>query len=97
MDTETKQLIQKAIYRLVKNRTTFVIAHRLSTILHADLIVVLDKGRVVETGVHHKLLANGGLYNKLFDMQFSTQEKTRPEISVTEIEIGRNFCSTKTN
>ncbi len=84
VDTETEQLIQKAIYRLVENRTTFVIAHRLSTILHADLIVVLDKGRIVETGLHHELLANGGLYKKLFEMQFSTQEKTKPEIIGTE-------------
>ena len=86
VDTETEQLIQKAIYRLVENRTTFVIAHRLSTILHADSIVVLDKGRIVETGLHHELLANGGLYKKLFEMQFSTQEKMKPEISGTEIE-----------
>jgi len=86
VDTETEQLIQNAIYRLVENRTTFVIAHRLSTILHADLIVVLENGRIVETGLHHELLANGGLYKKLFEMQFSTQEKARPEISVTEIE-----------
>jgi subfamily B ATP-binding cassette protein MsbA len=86
VDTETEQLIQNAIYRLVKDRTTFVIAHRLSTILHADLIVVLDKGRIVETGLHHELLANGGLYKKLFEMQFSTQERTKSEIFGTEIE-----------
>jgi subfamily B ATP-binding cassette protein MsbA len=86
VDTETEQLIQNAIYSLVKDRTTFVIAHRLSTILHANLIVVLDKGKIVETGLHHELLANGGLYKKLFEMQFSAQEKTKPEISGTEIE-----------
>ncbi len=86
VDTETEQLIQNAIYRLVENRTTFVIAHRLSTILHADLIVVLDKGRIVETGLHHELLAYGGLYKKLFEMQFSTQGKTKTEIFGTEIE-----------
>ncbi len=74
VDTETEQLIQNAIYRLVKNRTTFVIAHRLSTILHADLIVVLENGRIVETGQHQELLANGGLYKKLFEMQFNANE-----------------------
>ncbi len=87
VDTETEQLIQNAIYRLVKDRTTFVIAHRLSTILHADLIVVLDKGRIVETGIHHELLAYGGLYKKLFEMQFSTQGKAKPEIP--GIETGK--------
>lgn len=81
VDTETEQLIQHAIYRLVKDRTTFVIAHRLSTILHADLIIVLEKGQIVEMGLHHELLANGGLYKKLFEMQFDTQEKIKPEIS----------------
>ena len=93
VDTETEQLIQNAIYSLVKDRTTFVIAHRLSTILHADLIVVLDNGKIVETGLHHELLANGGLYKKLFEMQFSTQGKTKPEIS--GIEIGKAGSSDK--
>ena len=86
VDSETEQLIQSAIYRLIKNRTTFVIAHRLSTILHADLILVLDKGRIVEKGIHHELLANGGLYKKLFDMQFRIQEMQKPEITETELE-----------
>lgn len=83
VDTETEQLIQNAIYRLVKNRTTFVIAHRLSTILHADLIVVLEKGRIVETGLHHELLTHGGLYKKLFEMQFNMQEKVKLEEAET--------------
>ncbi len=86
VDTETEQLIQNAIYHLIKDRTTFVIAHRLSTILHADLIVVLEKGRIVETGLHHELLANGGLYKKLFEMQFSTQEKVKLEDAEPKIE-----------
>lgn len=84
MDSETEQLIQHAIYRLIKDRTTFVIAHRLSTVLHADLIVVLDKGRIVEMGIHHELIANDGLYKKLFEMQFNTQEKIHPEIAGNE-------------
>jgi len=84
VDTETEQLIQNAIYRLVKNRTTFVIAHRLSTILHADMIVVLENGRIIETGLHHELLANGGLYKKLFEMQFDAQEKTKAEAETSE-------------
>ena len=84
VDTETEQLIQNAIYRLVKNRTTFVIAHRLSTILHADMIVVLENGRIVETGHHQELLDNGGLYKKLFEMQFNANEMQSPKPDVIE-------------
>ncbi len=90
VDSETEQLIQNAIYRLIKNRTTFVIAHRLSTILHADLIVVLEKGCIVETGLHHELLAHGGLYKKLFEMQFDTREKAKleeAEAAVAKAEV----------
>ena len=75
VDTETEMLIQSAIQRLVKDRTTFVIAHRLSTIQSADLIVVLDKGNVVEMGNHDELLAKGGLYSRLHKVQFRIQDK----------------------
>jgi len=70
LDTESEQMVQNALNNLMANRTTFVIAHRLSTVLHADRIVVLDKGEVVEVGNHESLLAHGGLYCKLYDMQF---------------------------
>ena len=86
VDTETEQLIQNAIYHLVKDRTTFVIAHRLSTILHADLIVVLEEGRIVEMGKHHSLLARGGLYKRLFEIQFLAQRKTAEEYNETSTE-----------
>jgi len=86
VDTETEQLIQNAIYRLVKDRTTFVIAHRLSTILHADLIVVLDNGKIVETGHHQELLTKGGLYKKLFEMQFNADEMRSPKPDELEPE-----------
>lgn len=70
LDTESEAMVQKALGNLMKNRTTLVIAHRLSTVMHADLIVVLDEGRIRETGTHAELLASGGLYKKLYDMQF---------------------------
>jgi len=70
LDTESEQMVQGALNNLMKNRTTFVIAHRLSTILHADKIVVLESGKVVESGTHAELIATNGLYNKLHSMQF---------------------------
>uniref|UniRef100_A0A831UGD4 Lipid A export permease/ATP-binding protein MsbA n=1 Tax=Geobacter metallireducens TaxID=28232 RepID=A0A831UGD4_GEOME len=71
LDTESEQMVQKALANLMQNRTTIVIAHRLSTVLHADRIVVIDKGEVAEVGTNEELLARGGLYRKLYDMQFS--------------------------
>jgi subfamily B ATP-binding cassette protein MsbA len=70
LDTESEQMVQQALNNLMANRTTFVIAHRLSTILHADRIVVLDDGEIVESGNHADLLGRNGLYKKLYDMQF---------------------------
>ena len=61
--------MQDALNNLMKNRTSIVIAHRLSTIQHADKIVVIDKGEVVETGNHAELMAHNGLYRRLIDMQ----------------------------
>ena len=72
LDMESERLVQEAIDRLMKHRTTFVIAHRLATVQHADLIVVLAEGRVVERGTHTTLYAAGGLYRRLHDMQFRT-------------------------
>ena len=70
LDTESEVMVQDALANLMKNRTTFVIAHRLSTIMHADKIVVVDKGRIAETGTHTELIELNGLYRKLYDMQF---------------------------
>jgi subfamily B ATP-binding cassette protein MsbA len=72
LDTESEQMVQYALNNLMANRTTFVIAHRLSTILHADKIVVLENGEIVESGRHDQLLALGGVYKKLYDMQFQS-------------------------
>jgi ATP-binding cassette subfamily B protein len=70
VDTESEELIQEAIDKLIAGRSSIVIAHRLSTIRKADQIIVLDKGEIREIGTHDQLLAQGGFYAKLHDMQF---------------------------
>ena len=69
LDTESERLVQEALERLMKNRTTLVIAHRLSTIANADLICVMHNGRIIERGTHEELLSINGHYRRLVDMQ----------------------------
>ncbi len=74
VDTETENLIQQALAKLMAGRTTFVIAHRLSTVRRSDLILVLDHGRIIERGTHQDLLNRDGLYREIYDLQLSHQE-----------------------
>ena len=77
LDTASEMMVQRAIENLMGNRTTFVIAHRLSTIKMADRILVLDKGRILDSGTHKELYSRGGLYKNLYDLQFSSQESEK--------------------
>ena len=75
LDAESERLVQRALANLIKDRTTIVIAHRLSTVRRANKIVVMERGRIVETGTHAELLALGGQYKRLYELQFADEEE----------------------
>jgi ATP-binding cassette subfamily B protein len=79
LDSQSESLIQDALEKIMANRTSIVIAHRLSTILAADLILVIDRGQIVERGTHAELIARAGLYAQLYETQFRPQREARME------------------
>jgi subfamily B ATP-binding cassette protein MsbA len=81
LDTESEVLVQKALQTLMANRTVIVIAHRLSTVRRADKIVVLDRGRIAETGRHDELVGQGGLYQRLYELQFVTSDTDPADVN----------------
>ncbi|MBT8234727.1 MAG: ABC transporter ATP-binding protein, partial [Bacteroidia bacterium] len=74
VDSYSERLIQKATEQITKGRTSIIIAHRLATIKKADKILVMDAGRILETGTHQELLKQGGYYTKLYEAQFMAEE-----------------------
>ena len=74
LDSKSETLVQKALERLSKNRTTLVIAHRMSTVKAADQILVMDKGKIIEGGTHKELQSRGGYYADLYRLQFGSSE-----------------------
>jgi ATP-binding cassette subfamily B protein len=81
VDAETEAHIQAAIHKLMQNRTTFIIAHRVQSIMKADLILVLDKGKIIQKGTHPELLRQEGVYRSIFDIQTRIEEELQEEIS----------------
>ena len=81
LDTESELLVQEALANLMKDRTSFVIAHRLSTVRKADAIIVMDRGRIVDIGRHDELLARGGLYTRLHDLQLVTSRRGPSQVA----------------
>jgi subfamily B ATP-binding cassette protein MsbA len=81
LDTESEREVQEALDRLMEKRTVLVIAHRLSTVRHVDRILVLSEGRIVEEGAHKALMAKGGEYKKLYDLQFQDADRPLQEVA----------------
>lgn len=81
VDTETEEEIREALKRLMHGRTSFVIAHRIQTVMNADLILVLDKGRIVQRGTHRQLLAEGGIYRQVYDLQSRIEDEIEKELA----------------
>jgi len=84
VDTQTEHLIQQALDKLMERRTTFVIAHRLSTVRRADLILVMDQGRIVEQGTHNQLLKVGGLYRQIYELQLRDRSQFYDDLTLPE-------------
>jgi subfamily B ATP-binding cassette protein MsbA len=87
LDNESERLVEVALERLLVGRTTLIIAHRLSTVQRADRLVVLDKGSIVEQGTHAELLRLGGVYAKLFQMQWRDGEDLATALSALRVGI----------
>jgi ATP-binding cassette, subfamily B, bacterial len=85
VDTETEAQIRTALERLMENRTTFIIAHRIQSVMNADLILVFDKGEIVQKGTHQELMGQSGMYRNIFDIQTRIEVELEKEISSVNV------------
>jgi ATP-binding cassette subfamily B protein len=81
VDMETEAEIRQALQNLMQNRTTFIIAHRIQSIMNANLILVLDKGKIVQCGTHDQLLSSEGIYRKIYDIQTRIEDELEKELA----------------
>ena len=87
VDTETEAEIRSALEMLMMNRTTFIIAHRIQSVMNANLILVLDKGRIVQKGTHQELLAQDGIYRQIYDIQTRIETELEQEIDRSQTRV----------
>ena len=87
VDLETEADIRLALEKLMENRTTFIIAHRIQSVMKADLIVVLDQGRIIQIGDHEELLAQEGVYKKIYDIQTQIEVELEKDIADAEMAV----------
>jgi len=91
VDLETEEEIRDALDRLMKQRTTFIIAHRIQSVMNADLILVLDKGRIVQRGTHEELSAQPGIYRQIFDIQMRIEAELEKEVGHWKLDVGETI------
>ena len=87
VDTETEGEIREALERLMQGRTTFIIAHRIQSVMNADLILVMDRGRIVERGTHDELMQQGGIYRRIYNMQARIEDELEKEMAYASVAV----------
>ncbi len=87
VDTETEGEIREALERLMQGRTTFIIAHRIQSVMNADLILVMDRGRIVERGTHDELMQQDGIYRRIYNMQARIEDELEKEMAYASVAV----------